>query len=445
MPDKRVTVIGAGLAGCEASWQIARSGVPVTLYEMKPIRYSDAHHMAGFAELVCSNSLRSNQLENAVGLLKEEMRIMGSLIMSSADLSSVPAGGALAVDREEFSDKVTNAIRNHPLIEVMHGEIQQVPAEGIVVIATGPLTDGALFEDIKKLIGDKTLHFFDAAAPILFSESIDREIVFAMSRYGKGGDDYLNCPMNEEEYDAFWNALISAELASVKDFDKETVFEGCMPIETMAKRGKDTMRYGPMKPVGLIDPRTGREPYACIQLRQDDRSASMYNIVGFQTRLKFAEQERVFRMIPGLAKAEFARMGVMHRNTYLNSPGLLGSDYSLLSNPRIYFAGQITGVEGYIESSASGMLAGIHAAAQAKGESVPGSFPDETMMGAMAAYISDPSLRAFSPMNANFGLIRPLDYRVKGKKEKYLKYAERSLDVMRDLRKSFGSFFGEDV
>ncbi len=445
MPDKRVTVIGAGLAGCEASWQIARSGVPVTLYEMKPIRYSDAHHMAGFAELVCSNSLRSNQLENAVGLLKEEMRIMGSLIMSSADLSSVPAGGALAVDREEFSDKVTNAIRNHPLIEVMHGEIQQVPAEGIVVIATGPLTDGALFEDIKKLIGDKTLHFFDAAAPILFSESIDREIVFAMSRYGKGGDDYLNCPMNEEEYDAFWNALISAELASVKDFDKETVFEGCMPIETMAKRGKDTMRYGPMKPVGLIDPRTGREPYACIQLRQDDRSASMYNIVGFQTRLKFAEQERVFRMIPGLAKAEFARMGVMHRNTYLNSPGLLGSDYSLLSNPRIYFAGQITGVEGYIESSASGMLAGIHAAAQAKGESVPGSFPDETMMGAMAAYISDPSLRAFSPMNANFGLIRPLDYRVKGKKEKYLKYAERSLDVMRDLRKSFVSFFGEDV
>jgi methylenetetrahydrofolate--tRNA-(uracil-5-)-methyltransferase len=427
MPDKSVTVIGAGLAGCEAAWQIARAGIRVELFEMKPVRYSDAHHIPTFAELVCSNSLRSNQIENAVGLLKQEMRILGSLIMDCADRTSVPAGGALAVDREEFSRLVTEKIRSHPLIHVNNEEIKSVPLDGIVVIATGPLTDGELFADISALLGDQTLHFFDAAAPIVFSESIDRSIVFAMSRYGKGGDDYLNCPMNEEEYAAFYHALITAELATVKDFDKETVFEGCMPIETMAKRGKDTMRYGPLKPVGLIDPRTGREPYACVQLRQDDRAASMYNLVGFQTRLRFPEQERVFRMIPGLEQADFARLGVMHRNTFLDSPRLLQSDYSLKTDSRIYFTGQMTGVEGYIESAASGLLAGLSCSARARGQDLPAVFSDDTMLGAMAMYVSDEAVKHFSPMNANFGLIRPLDRRVKGKKEKYLAYAERSL------------------
>ncbi len=428
MDQPQITIIGAGLAGSEAAYQASRLGVKVRLYEMKPVRKSPAHHTDGFAELVCSNSLRSNQLENGVGLLKEELRILGSLIMESADKSQVPAGGALAVDREEFSGYITKKILDDPNIEVIFDEIHSIPEDGIVVIATGPLTDGDLYDSIMEKIGHQDMHFFDAAAPIVTEASIDRSICFAMSRYGKGGDDYLNCPMNEEEYRRFYDALVSAELADVKGFDKETVFEGCMPIETMAKRGYDTMRFGPLKPVGLIDPRTGEEPYACVQLRQDDRSASIYNIVGFQTRLKFPEQKRVFQMIPGLQNAEFARLGVMHRNTYIESPKLLDSTYRMKDDKNVYFAGQITGVEGYIESTASGYLAGYYAALSALRKESPVTFSAETMIGAMASYVSDPSVRHFAPMNANFGLVAPLGYKVKGKKkEKNLAYAERAI------------------
>jgi len=445
MTYPEVTVIGAGLAGCEAAWQLARAGVHVTLKEMKPLKYSDAHHSPNFSELVCSNSLRSNQLENAVGLLKEELRQLGSLIMECADRTSVPAGGALAVDRDEFSSMVTKKIRDNFLIRVESEEVRAIPDEGIVIVATGPLTEGELFSDITRRLADKTLHFFDAAAPIVTSESIDRSIVFAMSRYGKGGDDYLNCPMNEEEYEAFWQALVTAELADVKDFDKETVFEGCMPIETMAKRGRDTMRYGPLKPVGLIDPRTGKEPYACIQLRQDDRAASMYNIVGFQTRLRFQEQQRIFRMIPGLGHAEFYRMGVMHRNTYLDSPRLLDHTYALRTDSRIFFAGQMTGVEGYVESTGSGFLCGLYAAAKALGREDPVLFSNRTMIGAMSAYISDSSVRNFTPMNANFGLIAPLGQKVRGKKEKNLAYARRSLEEIAECKNSLQEFFDKKI
>ncbi|MBO4747143.1 MAG: methylenetetrahydrofolate--tRNA-(uracil(54)-C(5))-methyltransferase (FADH(2)-oxidizing) TrmFO, partial [Clostridiales bacterium] len=379
MDVPQITIIGAGLAGSEAAYQASRLGVKVRLYEMKPVRKSPAHHTDGFAELVCSNSLRSNQLENGVGLLKEELRILGSLIMKSADKSQVPAGGALAVDREEFSGYITKTILEDPNIEVIYDEIHSIPDDGIVVIATGPLTDGDLYDSIMEKIGHQDMHFFDAAAPIVTEASIDRSICFAMSRYGKGGDDYLNCPMNEEEYRRFYEALTNAELADVKGFDKETVFEGCMPIETMAKRGYDTMRFGPLKPVGLIDPRTGEEPYACVQLRQDDRSASIYNIVGFQTRLKFPEQKRVFQMIPGMQNAEFSRYGVMHRNTYIESPKLLTSEYRMKDDPKVFFAGQITGVEGYIESTASGYLAGYYAALSALEKESPVTFSPETM------------------------------------------------------------------
>jgi len=427
MSYPEVTVIGAGLAGCEAAWQIARAGIPVVIKEMKPVKYSQAHILPTYAELVCSNSLRSNQLENGVGLLKEEMRRLGSLILECADKTQVPAGGALAVDREEFSSLVTSRINGHPLIRIEAKEVKSLPDEGIVIVATGPLTQGDLFAAIAERVGQHTLHFFDAAAPIVMADSIDRSIVFAMSRYQKGGDDYLNCPMNRKEYDVFWEALVSAELADVKDFDRETVFEGCMPIESMAKRGKDTIRFGPLKPVGLIDPRTGEEPYACVQLRQDDRSASMYNIVGFQTRLKFPEQKRVFQLIPGLESAEFSRMGVMHRNTYLDSPKLLSSEYALKNDPEMYFAGQITGVEGYVESAGSGLLSGLYAAAQVRGQKIPVEFTDRTMIGAMASYISDAAVRTFCPMNANFGLIAPLGYKIRNKKEKYQAYAQRSL------------------
>ena len=432
MDVPQITIIGAGLAGSEAAYQASRLGVKVRLYEMKPVRKSPAHHSDGFAELVCSNSLRSNQLENGVGLLKEELRILGSLIMKSADMSQVPAGGALAVDREEFSGFITKTILGDPNIEVIYDEIHSIPDDGIVVIATGPLTDGDLYDSIMEKIGHQDMHFFDAAAPIVTEASIDRSICFAMSRYGKGGDDYLNCPMNEEEYRRFYEALTTAELADVKGFDKETVFEGCMPIETMAKRGYDTMRFGPLKPVGLIDPRTGEEPYACVQLRQDDRSASIYNIVGFQTRLKFPEQKRVFQMIPGLQNAEFSRYGVMHRNTYIESPKLLSSEYRMKDDPKVFFAGQITGVEGYIESTASGYLAGYYAALSALKKESPVTFSAETMIGAMAAYISDPGVKNFAPMNANFGFVAPLGYRVKGKKkEKNMAYAERALAEVR--------------
>lgn len=426
-----VKVIGAGLAGCEAASIITRLGVKVDLYEMKSIRKSPAHHSDNYAELVCSNSLRAANIENAVGLLKEELRIMGSLIMESADKAAVPAGGALAVDRDEFSGYITDAIKNNPDITIHEEEIKEIPKDGIVVVATGPLTDEDLYDDIMKLTGDSDLHFFDAAAPIVTAESIDMTTAFKASRYGKGGDDYINCPMNKEEYLDFYHALITAERADVKGFDREIVFEGCMPIETMASRGEDTMRFGPLKPVGLIDPRTGEEPYACLQLRQDDRAKSMYNLVGFQTRLKWPEQKRVFGMIPGLQNAEYYRMGVMHRNTYLNSPKVLNSDYSMKQYPNIFFAGQITGVEGYIESTASGFLAGYYAALRALNIEAPFVPDSETVMGSMAEYVSDETVKKFVPMNANFGIVRnmPGKFRGKnGKKEKNAAIAARSIE-----------------
>ena len=433
MSDNKPTVkvIGAGLAGCEAAHILSRLGVHVDLYEMKSIRKSPAHHSDNYAELVCSNSLRAGNIENAVGLLKEELRIMGSLIMEAADKAQVPAGGALAVDRDEFSGYITNAIKTDPNITIHEEEINEVPREGIVVVATGPLTDGALYDDIMSLTGDSDLHFFDAAAPIVTAESIDMSTAFRASRYGKGGDDYINCPMNKEEYLAFYNALITAERADVKGFDREIVFEGCMPIETMASRGEDTMRFGPLKPVGLIDPRTGEEPYACLQLRQDDRAKSMYNLVGFQTRLKWPEQKRVFGMIPGLENAEYYRMGVMHRNTYLNSPKVLNSDYSMRQYPDIFFAGQITGVEGYIESTASGFLAGYYAAMKALGVEPPFVPDSETVMGSMALYVSDESIKKFVPMNANFGIVANMPGKFRGKtkkKDKNAAIAARSIE-----------------
>ena len=432
MDQSSVIVIGGGLAGCEAAWQIARCGVFVELFEMKPHKYSPAHHMPELAELVCSNSFRSNQLENGVGLLKEELRILGSLLIEAADRTQVPAGGALAVDRQSFSQYVTRRIRENPLIKIREEEVTCIPEKEITVIAAGPLTSDALFEDIRKCEDLKQLHFFDAAAPIVEADSIDMNIVFPMSRYGKGGADYLNCPMNKEEYESFYEALITAELAEVENFDREVVFEGCMPIETMAKRGRDTIRFGPLKPVGLIDPRTGREPYACVQLRQDDKNATMYNIVGFQTRLRFPEQKRVFRMIPGLEKAGFYRYGVMHRNTYLQSPGFLDDDYSVKKDKRLFFAGQITGVEGYVESIGSGYIAGFFAAMKAQGKKIDFRFPREMMLGAMAQYISDDSIKKFQPMNANFGLFPPLGQKYKNKKERNLAFAERALERARE-------------
>ncbi len=433
MTDERVTVIGAGLAGCEAAWQAARCQVYVDLYEMKPRRKSPAHHSDGFAELVCSNSFRSDRLENAVGLLKEEMRRIGSIIIDCADRSRVPAGGALAVDRDEFSNLVTSEIEKNDFITVHHMELMSIPDDKTVIVATGPLTDSGMFDSIMERVGNNALHFFDAAAPIVNSQGIDREIVFAASRYGKGGDDYLNCPMNEDEYRNFYDALTHAELASVKDFDKETVFEGCMPIETMAKRGYDTIRFGPLKPVGLIDPRTGEMPFACVQLRQDDKNATMYNLVGFQTRLKFTEQERVFRLIPGLKQAEFYRYGVMHRNTYLNAPNVLSPYYALIQQPNIYIAGQMTGVEGYVESAGSGMLAGLYAAHAVLGQPIAEPLSEKTMLGAMAAYISDCRIRNFQPMNANYGLLPQPEEKIRNKKEKYVSLANRSLEEIRNF------------
>ncbi len=431
--NRKITVIGAGLAGCEAASVIASFGIEVDLYEMKPVRKSPAHKSDMFAELVCSNSLRAASITNAVGLLKEELRRLGSLIMEAADKAEVPAGGALAVDRDEFSGFITDKIRNNPLIHIISEEVQTVPENGPVIIATGPLTDGALYDDIMRLTGNRDLHFFDAAAPIVSAESIDMNKAFRQSRYGKGGNDYINCPMNEEEYKAFYNALITAEKASVHGFDKINVFEGCMPIEVMASRGEDTMRFGPLKPVGLTDPRTGKEPYACLQLRQDDRASSMYNLVGFQTRLKFSEQKRVFGMIPGLENAEYLRYGVMHRNTYIDSPRLLGSDYSMREHPDIYFAGQITGVEGYIESAASGFMAGLYAALKVLGITLDTELDDRTVIGAMARYVSDPSVTKFVPMNANFGIVAQMPGRFKGKTAKQDKnsaIAERSLAIV---------------
>ncbi len=430
-----VHVYGAGLAGCEAAWQVASREIPVHLHEMKPLKYTPAHHAPGFAELVCSNSLRSDSTSNAVGLLKEEMRRMGSLIMEAADATRVPAGSALAVDRVKFSDYITEKLKHHPLITLIEEEVTRVPEEGITVIATGPLTSDAMAAYITGELGCPKLHFFDAAAPIVDFASINMDVVYFASRYDKGDADYINCPMTREQYDAFYEALINAEEAPLKEFDKESqkdlkVFEGCMPVEVMAKRGYETLCYGPLKPVGLIDPRVGHEAYAVVQLRKENREGTMFNLVGFQTHLTFPEQRRVFRMIPGLENAEFLRYGVMHRNTYLQSPGLLSPDYSMITRPNLFFAGQMTGVEGYVESAGSGLVAGINAARRAQGLS-PAILPEETVLGAMAAYVSRGGVGSFSPMNANFGIVTPLGYRVKGgKAAKNEKLAERSLAIV---------------
>ena len=427
---EQATVIGAGLAGCEAAWQLARRGVPTTLIEMKPDKYTPAHHHAGFAELVCSNSLRSDQLTNAVGLLKEEMRQLGSLVMRAADATRVPAGGALAVDREAFSQYITDAVSGHPLITVEHAEVTQLPARN-AIIATGPLTSDALAAQIAALPGLQTLNFFDAAAPIVSGDSLDMDKVFRQSRYGRG-DDYLNCPMNREEYEAFYHALLAAEKADVHGFDGTQVFEGCMPIEVMAARGEMVMAFGPMKPVGLTDPRTGREPYAAVQLRAENAAGTMYNLVGFQTRLKWGEQKRVFSMIPGLEHAEFLRYGVMHRNTFLHSPGFLDANYQMISRPGVYFAGQMTGVEGYVESASSGMVAGISLARQLLGLA-PVDFTQLTAIGALAHHVAHAS-GDFQPMNANFGLIAPCERRIRNKQERYGQIAARALNVIEALR-----------
>lgn len=425
-----VHVIGAGLAGCEAVTQLTRHGIPVILHEMRPVKSDEAHKTAYFAELVCSNSLRAGNIENAVGLLKEEMRRLGSLIMQKADEYQVPAGGALAVDRDGFAAAVTEAVKANPLVTVIHEEVTDLESlEGTVIVASGPLTSDALFADIKKLLQADYLHFFDAAAPIVTADSLDYDKVYRASRYDKGGADYLNCPFyTKEEYVAFWEALCNAESAPVKDFEHD-VFEACMPIEEMAARGEDTMRFGPLKPVGLIDPRNGKEAYAVVQLRQDNAAASLYNLVGFQTHLKWPEQRRVFGMIPGLENAEFVRFGVMHKNTYLNSPQLLDKHFNLRSNKRFYFAGQMTGVEGYVESAASGLMAGL-AAARAILELPEVEFPDVTAHGALANYISNPAIENFQPMNINFGLIPPLTVRIRKKREKNAQIAARALEAL---------------
>jgi len=434
-----IRVIGGGLAGSEAAYQIAQAGIPVILHEMKPKKFSPAHHYEGFAELVCSNSLRSLQLNNAVGLLKEELRRLGSLIMEAADATAVPAGAALAVDRYLFSDYITKKLRSHPLITVEEGEVTELPSDGMTVVASGPLTSDALASHIREALGEGYLSFFDAAAPIVDANTIDMEKAYFASRYGKGEASYINCPMERDEYDRFYEALITAEEAPLKDFDRElqkelTVFEGCMPVEVMARRGRDTLLFGPLKPVGLPYPGTNREPYAVIQLRQENAQKTMYNLVGFQTHLTFEAQKRVFRLIPGLENAEFLRYGVMHRNTYLNSPRLLSPDYSLRGNPNLFFAGQMTGVEGYIESTSSGWLAGVNAARRAMGKEP--LLPEAvTVIGALSRYVSDPNVASFQPMNANFGLVAPLGRKVKGgKAARNLALAERSLAYLDELQ-----------
>lgn len=434
----KIKVIGAGLAGCEAAYAAARLGVDVELYEMKPHKHSPAHHTDGFAELVCSNSLRSNDTSNAVGLLKAELSALGSLVMEAAYATEVPAGSALAVNREEFSDYITEKIRNHPRITVIEGEVTEIP-EGITVIASGPLTSEALAECISAYTGGGELHFFDAAAPIVDFSTIDTSVAFFASRWDKGNpEDYLNCPMTKEQYDVFYNELINAKAAPLKAFDKElqedlTVFEGCMPVEVMASRGYDTLRFGPMKPVGLPDPRTGEDAFATVQLRRENKEGTMYNIVGFQTHLTFGEQRRVFGLIPGLENAEFFRYGVMHRNTYLNSPGFLSPTYSVKREGRLFFAGQMTGVEGYVESASSGFVAGVNAAMMALGREAV-VFPRESEIGALAHYVSEGGVSSsFQPMNANFGIIAPFDKKVKGgKKARNEAYALRSLEMIKN-------------
>ena len=423
-----VKVIGAGLAGSEAAWQLAQRGVQVELYEMKPEKKSPAHHVDTFAELVCSNSLRGDRLENAVGLLKEELRRMGSLILECAEATRVEAGGCLAVDRQGFSDLVTEKIRSHPNITVIPGEITEVP-EGPVIIATGPLTSDGLSDAIGKYFGSEYLHFFDAAAPLVTAESVDMDLAWWQSRYDRGTPDYVNCAMNKEQYEAFIRELVAAEEAEVHGFEDKNVFEGCMPVEVMARRGQDTLRFGPLKPVGLVDPKTGKEPYAVVQLRQDNAAKSVYNLVGFQTHLKFGEQKRVFSMIPALKNAEFVRYGVMHQNTFLQSPKLLDQYYADRRNPLVAFAGQMTGVEGYVESAASGFLAAVAMAAKVQGREVP-VFPKETAIGALGLYISDSRVENFQPMNINFSIISPLEQRIRKKAEKNLAIANRSLAII---------------
>ncbi|MBO4583684.1 MAG: methylenetetrahydrofolate--tRNA-(uracil(54)-C(5))-methyltransferase (FADH(2)-oxidizing) TrmFO [Clostridia bacterium] len=426
----KATVIGAGLAGCEVAYYLARHGVDVELWEMKPERFSPAHVSEGFAELVCSNSLKSDDPATASGMLKAEMRALGSVVLSCADVTSVPAGGALAVDREAFSAAVTERITACENVKVIRKEALEIPSEGEVIIATGPLTSDAMAKRIEALTGGEGLHFFDAASPIVTAESVDDKKSFRLARYGKGGDDYINCPLTKDEYEAFWRELVNAETAPLHEFEKECkVFESCMPVEIAAKRGPDTLRFGILKPVGLIDPATGRRPYAVLQLRQDNAEGTLYNLVGFQTNLKFGEQKRVFSMIPALANAEFVRYGVMHRNTYLDSPRLLNHDFSLKSDPRIYFAGQMTGVEGYIESAMSGLVAGIACFKRLKGEKLP-PFPRETGIGALTAYVSSENAD-FQPMNINFGILPDTETHIRDKKEKRRRLSERSAEALK--------------
>ena len=431
--NDRVTIVGAGLAGCEAAWQLVRRGVPVRLIDMKPVKFSPAHKSEGFAELVCSNSLKAEQLSNASGLLKAEMRLLDGLILSAAERSRVPAGGALAVDRDVFSRIITDTLKNHPLVEFESKLVDEIP-EAPAIIATGPLTDPALTDAIARLSGAQTLHFFDAAAPIVTADSLDMDKVFRASRYDRGSD-YLNCPMTEAEYNAFYDALMGAELAELHDFEKKLVFEGCLAVEILASRGRMTLAFGPLKPVGLIDPRTGREPFAVVQLRQENESGTMYNLVGFQTRLKWGEQKRVFSMIPGLEHAEFVRYGVMHRNTYLNGPALLGANYALKSNPMIRFAGQLSGVEGYMESTCSGMAAAIGLYCAMNGKPEP-DFTGKTIIGALARHVSTPSAN-FQPMNANYGVLEPLNERIRGKKFRYERMSARAIETMEEVIKQY--------
>lgn len=426
-----VRIVGAGLAGCEAAWQIANAGIPVLLIDMKPGRMTPAHHSPLLGELVCSNSLKAMRLTSASGLLKEEMRAFGSLVLEAAAVAQVPAGGSLAVDRELFSAHITRKLSGHPLIRMEERMVEEVPADGIRIVATGPLTQGRMFQSIGETLGAQVLHFFDAAAPIVEADSIDRNRVFAQSRYGRGGDDYLNCPMDREQYERFWHALVEAEVAEVEDFDRKAVYESCMPIETMAARGIDTIRFGPMKPVGLVDPGTGKQPHAVVQLRQDDVSASLFSLVGFQTRLRHPEQKRVFSMIPGLENASFVRYGVMHRNTYIASPGILSDTLEASGHPGLFFAGQMTGVEGYVESAATGLVAGLQAARKVRREP-PLTFSARTVTGALLRYVSEKRSRRFQPMNANYGILEPLEGRYKIKEERYQAMAERSLREIKD-------------
>ncbi|TWK87774.1 Methylenetetrahydrofolate--tRNA-(uracil-5-)- methyltransferase TrmFO [Bacillus paralicheniformis] len=432
--NQTVNVIGAGLAGSEAAWQLAKRGINVRLYEMRPVKQTPAHHTDKFAELVCSNSLRANSLTNAVGVLKEEMRVLDSAIIAAADECSVPAGGALAVDRHEFAANVTEKVKNHPNVTVLNEEVTEIP-EGPTIIATGPLTSESLSAKLRELTGEDYLYFYDAAAPIVEKDSLDMDKVYLKSRYDKGEAAYLNCPMTEEEFDRFYDALVSAETVPLKEFEKEIFFEGCMPIEVMAKRGKKTMLFGPMKPVGLEDPKTGKRPYAVVQLRQDDAAGTLYNIVGFQTHLKWGDQKEVLRLIPGLEQAEIVRYGVMHRNTFINSPSLLKATYQFKKRDDLFFAGQMTGVEGYVESAASGLVAGINAARLIQGKE-PVTFSNETAIGSMAHYITETNKKNFQPMNANFGLFKELEVKIKNKQERNEQYASRALETIQNISKT---------